>query len=568
MENGSRIQAIRLRKLFQRLDKDGNGRISRDELKVVFERLSGGSADWSEEDFDATMAAADLDSDGTLDLDEFCNWVFATKDASGQNVMTQMSRKRVEEKAKKRHRVRHEKEEKSAAVPDTSKYVFTDIPFSGAYSYSGDVEPEFEEVAGAIDEGIDRMKGDPNTYAGGFYQTNMVEWPVDQQHYKLVKRSPAKFSVQEDPEGAFLYVQVTYEALPREVEVVPDDYTDSMSFAEGALAEPLMPGRGQGVADVPGLTILGDTDPGDVRQGQVGDCWLLSALSALAEFDGAIAKLFKNTPSVESLPGNDFNHYTVTLNDITTWTPVDVVVDERLCAKDNNSLLGCASSKTGELWACYLEKAIAAHCGGWNEIHGGTCTHAWMLLTGCQEQYTIRDQGEGFVCWGGRHPATGELSVENSPHKSSQVLYNQPWPEVGGGGGNSLKLTSDELFERMCQWDDANYLLCAGSHGHDDTQSTDGIVDGHAYSILDCINNVAGTDFDLIKLRNPWGKELFTSGMWADGGSGWEEHPEIKEACNHIIANDGVFYLEKAEFFQYFNTVFLCAHDMACFLEA
>ena len=31
-----------------------------------------------------------------------------------------------------------------------------------------------------------------------------------------------------------------------------------------------------------------------------------------------------------------------------------------------------------------LEKAVAAHCGGWDKIDGGQCTHAWALLTGCQ----------------------------------------------------------------------------------------------------------------------------------------------------------------------------------------
>jgi hypothetical protein len=35
---------------------------------------------------------------------------------------------------------------------------------------------------------------------------------------------------------------------------------------------------------------------------------------------------------------------------------------------------------------------------------------------------------------------------------------------------------------------------------------TDGIVDGHAYSVLTYRDSVAGTEIDLIKVRNPWGR--------------------------------------------------------------
>ena len=51
------------------------------------------------------------------------------------------------------------------------------------------------------------------------------------------------------------------------------------------------------------------------------------------------------------------NKYTVTLFDLTTWLPVDVVVDERLAARpDGDGLLGCSPSEDGELWPCYVEK--------------------------------------------------------------------------------------------------------------------------------------------------------------------------------------------------------------------
>lgn len=97
-------------------------------------------------------------------------------------------------------------------------------------------------------------------------------------------------------------------------------------------------------------------------------------------------------------------------------------------------------------------------------------------------------------------------------------------PQVGGGGDKILGLTEDRLFERMCAWEDANYMMAAATRDGSDTQDHEGVVDGHgmlismhchcllvlfmftAYTILDVQNDVAGTTFDLIKVRNPWGK--------------------------------------------------------------
>ena len=151
------------------------------------------------------------------------------------------------------------------------------------------------------------------------------------------------------------------------------------------------------MGDVPGLKLFGDIDPNDVNQGAVGDCWLLSAISALAEFDGAVKRLFAKTADIATLPKDGANTYTITLYDLRTWKAVDVVVDERLAARaDGEGLLGCSPSDDGELWPCYLEKAVAAHCGGWDNINGGNCTHAWSLLTGCKDQYTITREDTGM----------------------------------------------------------------------------------------------------------------------------------------------------------------------------
>jgi Calpain family cysteine protease len=45
----------------------------------------------------------------------------------------------------------------------------------------------------------------------------------------------------------------------------------------------------------------------------------------------------------------------------------------------------------------------------------------------------------------------------------------------------------------------------AGTSGTSDKDSTDGLVDNHAYTVIESRNNVCGTGIDLLKVRNPWG---------------------------------------------------------------
>jgi len=300
----------------------------------------------------------------------------------------------------------------------------------------------------------------------------------------------------------------------------------------------------------------------------VGDCWLLSAMSALAEYDGAITKIF-NGCDPKSMPTDGDNKYVVNLFDLATWQRVQVVVDERLCSTpDGSGLLGCLPSKSGELWACYVEKAIAAHCGGWDKISGGQCTHAWRLLLGEKNTYTFKDSdGQGFGCFGTFNPNDNEWEpCANSPHEGFQGLWPMEWPEVGGGGSLDMRLSRNEMFERMCAWDDENYIMSAGTIAGSDSNDTDGIVDGHAYTILDCVNDVAGTEFDLIKVRNPWGKGEFQSGKWDDDGPGWDQYPQVKAALKPLGIDDGIFWLDKNEFFEHFTCVYVCAKDMTGFL--
>ena len=55
-------------------------------------------------------------------------------------------------------------------------------------------------------------------------------------------------------------------------------------------------------------------------------------------------------------------------------------------------------------------------------------------------------------------------------------------------------------------------------------------------------------------------------GKWDDDGPGWAEYPQIKQLLRPEVADDGIFWVSKEEFFKYFRTIYVCAHNMAAFV--
>ena len=45
--------------------------------------------------------------------------------------------------------------------------------------------------------------------------------------------------------------------------------------------------------------------------------------------------------------------------------------------------------------------------------------------------------------------------------------------------------------------------------------------------MLTCLDNVAGTDIDLVKMRNPHGQGEITNGEFDDDGPGWTRYPQV-----------------------------------------
>ena len=142
------------------------------------------------------------------------------------------------------------------------------------------------------------------------------------------------------------------------------------------------------------------------------------------------------------------------------------------------------------------------------------------------------------------------------------------WPQVGGCDALGTEIDDEELFARMCIWDDNDYVMAAATtDGSDEVAREDGLFDGHCYTVLSVLNDVAGSDVDLIQMRNPHGTGELISGIWTDEGSGWDLYPEIKKVVQPVVRNDGVFWVSKTEFVYNFVTIYLCAKDMKAFSE-
>ncbi|MCB9076072.1 MAG: hypothetical protein H6631_00605 [Anaerolineaceae bacterium] len=143
----------------------------------------------------------------------------------------------------------------------------------------------------------------------------------------------------------------------------------------------------KGEAFVKGAGDKADIDPNDVKQGALGDCYLLAAMAAVARANPeSIRKLIKD---------NGDGTYDVTLHVYKHWfslsrSPVTVKVRPTFPTASGETPAYAGTGDMGkdgpELWAMLIEKAYAQYEGGYNEIgEGGQPGQAMEMLTGLDE---------------------------------------------------------------------------------------------------------------------------------------------------------------------------------------
>ena len=199
--------------------------------------------------------------------------------------------------------------------------------------------------------------------------------------------------------------------------------------------------RPQEIADEPEM-IRGGFEPGDVKQGTLGDCWLLGTLMTL----GTKPELLQNLIVYDGI-----EHGFAVFQFFKNGEWIHVIVDTRL---PYNS-----QSKT----------PLYGHCADVNEFWVPLMEKAYAKLHGCYEIMDGGSMSEGLV------DLTGGISQK----------YNLTAPET-------IELRdSGQLWKDLKKFHQLGYLIgCARAKVDEDGkqeegQGTQGILYNHAYGVLD-----------------------------------------------------------------------------------
>jgi len=281
----------------------------------------------------------------------------------------------------------------------------------------------------------------------------------------------------------------------------------SAAGGTGAAMNSMFGGMGGGAhkpkVELKPIIFKGEIKPGDVVQGQIGTCFLLGAIGAMASHkEKALHKIFIKYDI-------DVGVYGIRFCVDGEWS--HVIVDDWFPVDYNGDLIYAKCKDPQEVWVPILEKA---YC----KLH--TC-------------YEMCDGGEAVealnVFFGG---VSGQLTVKKH-HREEPSSYFKLLKNARAKG---WLLTTSFVMQPGAK------AQGSGKCGEDMLPC--GLVGGHVYSVLK-LAEANGTQ--LIQCRNPWGTGEWT-GKWSDKNEEGEWTDDMKAATGYENRDDGKFWMSVRDF--------------------
>jgi len=273
----------------------------------------------------------------------------------------------------------------------------------------------------------------------------------------------------------------------------------------------------------------------DIAQGQLGDCWLISAIAAVAEYNQGLLGQQNFGGENTYTPGAPL---TINLYDRVAKQWVGINVDDSFPVNEYGDPIFARSTAGPEAWVLFMEKAFAQLFGGdYSLLNGGLSYVAFHCLTGC-DNVDLFFRTEDESVW-----RTGKMVTEPGAMGDSAYWPGQDQADVG------------TLWQYIHAADEAGELICAGTPGESDQQSSDGIPERHAYTIFRTAQVSEGTM--LVCVRNPWANGTEWVGRFSDADLA-QNNPQLLEQLGTGDADDGTFWMDINDFVRYFDMVCIC----------
>ena len=122
-----------------------------------------------------------------------------------------------------------------------------------------------------------------------------------------------------------------------------------------------------------GYSLWGDNgiSVNDMRQGMIGNCWFIAAMSSLAEEPGRLEAVFQHEDRYE-INGISINGI-YAFNFWALMFPITITIDDRLPNKIDNTgkMMFAKTGRDMSVWAPLIEKAFAKFHGTYEPLWAG-----------------------------------------------------------------------------------------------------------------------------------------------------------------------------------------------------
>ncbi|VDK20852.1 unnamed protein product [Taenia asiatica] len=264
---------------------------------------------------------------------------------------------------------------------------------------------------------------------------------------------------------------------------------------------------------------------GDLRQGELGDCWVVAALASMVTQPRLT---MRSIPQGQSFRAEWYaGCFCFRFWQFGAWE--EVIIDDRLPVRPGGRPLFIHSSRHTEFWPALLEKAYAKLSGSYEALNVGLIGDAMDdIIGGLTESYCL---------------APGEDQGMRPPPDLDDILI--------------------KAFDRRSL---ITARIKASTKGSPCSGFVlpQGFVPGQAFGLTDCrklrLTDVAGSRLvRLVRLRNLWpSARVGWVGAWSEGSSEWLSLPPEDRIKVGLVKGEGEFWMSMEDFLANFDYLDIC----------